>query len=119
MPTMRALVKRGSRLELCEVPVPSINGDEVLVRVAVAGLCRTDRQVARGQIPAADPLILGHEFAGTVEAVGWNVWGVRPGQRVAVRPVFGCGACAVCQGGDEINCPKRTMLGVEHDGAFA
>jgi threonine dehydrogenase-like Zn-dependent dehydrogenase len=82
-------------------------------------VCRTDLYVARGQIDSADPVVLGHEFAGTIDAVGRDVKELRPGQRVAVRPVLGCGACRVCKDGDEINCPRRTMLGVDHDGAFA
>jgi threonine dehydrogenase-like Zn-dependent dehydrogenase len=116
---MKALVKSGPTVALCDVPVPAVAAEEVRVRVAVAGVCRTDLYVARGQIDSADPVILGHEFAGTIDAVGRDVQKWRPGQRVAVRPVLGCKRCPVCEGREEINCPNRTMLGVDHDGAFA
>lgn len=119
MASMNALVKRGPTVALCRVPIPTPAAYEVRVRVALAGVCRTDVQVARGLIPCADPLVLGHEFAGTIDAMGSNVWSVRPGQRVAVQPVIGCGSCSICKRANTINCPKRTMLGVEHHGAFA
>src|SRR5436309_12306594 len=99
MPTMKALVKSGPTVALCDVPVSAVAAGEVRVRVAVAGVCRTDLYVARGQIDSADPVILGHEFAGTIDAVGREVTELRPGQRVAVRPVLGCGTCLVCQTG--------------------
>jgi threonine dehydrogenase-like Zn-dependent dehydrogenase len=67
---------------------------------------------------AANPVTLGHEFSGVVESVGPAARGVKVGDRVAVNPVFGCGACAVCAT-DPINCPHRTMLGIDRDGALA
>jgi L-iditol 2-dehydrogenase len=119
MAKMRALVKSGRDVGLRLVPVPEPRRGEVRVGVRLAGLCRTDVQVALGQLPAADPIILGHEFAGVVDALGPNVTEPRPGQRVAVLPVLGCADCPVCRAGDAINCPRRTMLGVDRDGAFA
>jgi threonine dehydrogenase-like Zn-dependent dehydrogenase len=120
MPTMNALVKHGPSVAVCRIAVPDLAGeDEVRVRVSLAGLCRTDVQVAQGEIPAADGLVLGHEFSGVIDAVGSAIPHLRPGLRVAVQPVFGCGSCPFCREGDEINCPQRTMLGVDHDGAFA
>jgi L-iditol 2-dehydrogenase len=120
MATMRAVVKRGANVSLGRVPVPELhNPDDVQLRVTVAGLCRTDLLVAAGKIPSADPLVLGHEFAGVVEAVGPAVDGLWVGDRVAVRPLVPCGDCGVCRSGDDINCPRRSMLGVDRDGAFA
>jgi threonine dehydrogenase-like Zn-dependent dehydrogenase len=120
MAAMNALVKEGPTLTVRRVPVPDLAGPaDVRVRVALAGLCRTDVQVAAGELAAADPLILGHEFAGVVDRVGDAVAHVRPGQRVAVQPVLGCGSCPLCRAADEINCPRRTMLGLDRDGAFA
>jgi threonine dehydrogenase-like Zn-dependent dehydrogenase len=116
---MKAIVKRGPTVALCDVPIPDVAPDQVRVRVAMVGVCRTDIYVARGQIDCADPVILGHEFAGTIDAVGLEVTTIRRGQRVAVRPIYGCRTCTICQRVDEINCPYRTMLGVDHDGAFA
>jgi L-iditol 2-dehydrogenase len=118
MPTMRALTRSGDRVELRDVPVPALTRpDDVRVRVSVVGLCRTDLLAAEGKIPAADPVVLGHEFAGVVEAAGPRA-GVTAGDRVAVNPVFGCGRCPVCDS-DPINCPDRTMLGLDRGGALA
>ncbi len=119
MPTMRALRKTGRGVAVCAIPIPAPAADEVRVRVRLAGLCRTDSLVARGDLPCPAALTLGHEFAGEIDAVGPGAIHLKAGDRVAVLPVFGCRACAVCRAGDEINCPTRTMLGVEHDGAFA
>ncbi len=118
MSTMRALRKAGPDVGVCRLAVPAVGPGEALLRVAVAGLCRTDVHVARGRLAAADPVVLGHEFAGTIAAVGPGVAGLHVGGRVAVLPVLPCRRCAICES-DEINCPDRRMLGVDRDGAFA
>lgn len=119
MTMMRAIVLNGLGVGLHRVPVPKLTRpDDVRVRVTVTGLCRTDLLVAAGKLPVTTPLILGHEFAGVVEATGPAAEGVTPGDRVAVNPVFGCGRCDVCVT-DPVNCPRRTMLGIDRDGAFA
>ena len=120
MTTMRALSLTSRGVEVVRVAVPRLmRPDDVRVRAAVVGLCRTDLLIADGKLPAHRPLVLGHEFCGVVEAVGPEAEGVTVGDRVAVNPVFGCGKCAVCFGDDEINCPDRTMLGHDRDGALA
>ena len=119
MAMMRAIVRDDQDVGLRRVPVPELVGpDDVRIRVTVAGLCRTDLLVASGALPVRTPLVLGHEFAGVVDAVGPAVRTVAPGDRVAVNPVYGCGSCPVCAA-DPINCPRRTMLGMHRDGAFA
>jgi threonine dehydrogenase-like Zn-dependent dehydrogenase len=119
MAKMRAVMRDGQGVGLRHFPIPGLTGpDDVRIRVSLAGLCRTDLLIASGKLPAATPLVLGHEFAGSVDAVGPRVKGVKPGDRVAVNPVFGCGRCPVCAV-DPINCPRRTMLGIDRDGAFA
>src|SRR5262249_41743613 len=75
--------------------------------------------VAHGKLPSAEPVVLGHEFAGVVTAVGAGVTNVRRDDRVAVLPLIPCGRCVLCARGDSINCPRREMLGVDRDGAFA
>ena len=115
---MKALRKADGAVEVVEVPLLPPGPGEVLVRVAIAGLCRTDVYVARGRLPAADPVVLGHEFAGTVAEVGEGAR-ARVGERVAVLPLLPCRRCPLCLAGDTINCPRRRMLGVDRDGAFA
>jgi len=119
MPTMTAIRKVGARAELCRTEVPRPGPGEVQVRVEAAGVCRTDLFVARGTLAAADGVVLGHEFAGVVSALGDGVTNVRHGDRAAVLPLLPCRCCALCDKGDPINCPRRTMLGVDRDGAFA
>jgi threonine dehydrogenase-like Zn-dependent dehydrogenase len=119
MATMNAIRKVGNRAELCRTEVPRPGPGEVQVRVETTGVCRTDLFVARGQLSAADGVVLGHEFAGVVSELGDGVTNVRRGDRVAVLPLLSCGTCAICNRNDSINCPRRRMLGVDRDGAFA
>jgi L-iditol 2-dehydrogenase len=92
MATMQAARVHGpGDVRLDTVPVPTIGDDDVLVRVAACGICGTDLSyIAMGSLdgvhPFAQPTPIGHEFAGTVVAVGAQVTGVAPGQRVAVNP---------------------------------
>ncbi|GIJ62151.1 zinc-binding dehydrogenase [Virgisporangium aurantiacum] len=72
---------------------------EVLVRVCAAGLCHSDLSVVDGNRIRPVPMVLGHEAAGIVEAVGTNVTAVRPGDHVVFAFVPACGACVPCQSG--------------------
>jgi threonine dehydrogenase-like Zn-dependent dehydrogenase len=119
MPTMPAIRKVGPHAQLCRLEAPRPGPGEVQIRVEAAGVCRTDLHVARGRLPSADPVTLGHEFSGVVTALGEGVDAVRLGDRVAVLPLIPCRECSVCAGADPINCPRRKMLGVDRDGAFA
>jgi L-iditol 2-dehydrogenase len=93
---MLAGVYRGAgQVAVEEVPMPSIGDGEVLVRVAACGVCGTDiKKIQHGFLPP--PLILGHEMAGTVEAVGAGVEIWRPGDRVVSFHHVPCGACFYC-----------------------
>ncbi len=103
---MRALVREQGDVRVRPLPLPVPAAGEVLVRVELAGVCRTDLQAARGLLPVREPRILGHEFAGTLDGVP-----------VAVNPVLPCGACARCATG--ALCSRPGMLGIHRDGAFA
>ena len=120
---MQAIVRDGSGVTLRETARPTRRSDDVVVRVAACGICRTDLRVARGLIGGRSPLILGHEIAGVVEDVGAAAR-VRPGARVAVMPAISCGRCADCAratsgSGPWAVCPEHRMLGVDLDGGFA
>jgi D-arabinose 1-dehydrogenase-like Zn-dependent alcohol dehydrogenase len=118
-PTMRALVKRGRSVRVRQVPTPEPGPGEVLIAVEVAGVCRTDVYAARGLIPAADPLVLGHEFSGVVVSRASGVDRFSPGDRVAVMPVIPCRACGRCAHDVTECCPHHRFLGVDLHGAFA
>jgi len=94
---MRAGVYRGpGRVEIEQVPVPEIGEGEVLVRVAVCGICGTDiKKIQRGFVPP--PQIFGHEVAGTVVEVGREVRQWKPGDRVVSFHHVPCGECFYCR----------------------
>jgi L-iditol 2-dehydrogenase len=101
---------------LQKLPKPSLKGDDVLILVKAAGLCRMDVGIADGKIHAADDLILGHEFSGIVEKVGRNVSEIEEGSRVVVNPFIPCRAC---KGPSAIDCDRASFLGLDRHGAFA
>jgi D-arabinose 1-dehydrogenase-like Zn-dependent alcohol dehydrogenase len=119
---MRAvrLVQVGKPLEDAEIPVPEIGPDEVLIRVAAAGICHSDEHYRAG-ISKIDnlPLTLGHEVAGTVEKIGKAVTNVAPGDRVCVHYLVHCGSCQFCVRGLEQFCIKGQMIGKHRDGGYA
>jgi len=102
--TMRAAVTRNWN-EICveEVPVPTLEQGEVLVRVGACGICGTDLKIVagvyKGSWPPSLPFIQGHEWVGTVAALGDGVTGLQVGDRVAAENHKGCGTCANCRRG--------------------
>ena len=112
-------------LEIEDVPEPVIGDDDVLVRVGAVGICGSDVHGMDGssgrRIP---PLVMGHEAAGTIEAVGRSVEGWAAGDPVTFDSTVYCGACAFCLEGLTNLCDRRRVLGVatdeyRRDGAFA
>jgi threonine 3-dehydrogenase len=123
--TMRAVRKVEPRpgLRLDEVPVPQPGEDEVLVRVEAASVCGTDLHIHKwdewSQQRIAPPLTLGHEFAGTVVAIGKNVRHVQEGEYVSAESHVTCGMCFHCRTGQAHMCEQTRILGVDRNGAFA
>jgi 2-desacetyl-2-hydroxyethyl bacteriochlorophyllide A dehydrogenase len=108
---------RGFRIET--VPDPVAGAGEVLVRVRAAGICGTDYRIWTGERRVRYPLIPGHEFIGDVVATGPGVTRVLSGDRVAIEPNWGCGACDLCREGRGNLCRERTAVGIDRDGGFA
>jgi threonine dehydrogenase-like Zn-dependent dehydrogenase len=117
---MRALLKNTGSIAVDTITPPAITQDnDVVIDVVLAGLCRTDVFVAEGRIASKEPqLVLGHEFSGIVAAAGDKAH-VKAGARVTAMPVLPCGHCALCTTGHALSCQNTTMLGIQHDGAFA
>jgi L-gulonate 5-dehydrogenase len=113
-------VQSPHHLEAQEVSPPEIPAaGEVLLRTARAGICGSDLHIFHGSNPFARyPRIIGHEFAGTVEAVGAGVDNVAPGDRVVVDPVVSCGHCYACRVGRFNVCGNLEVFGVHRDGGF-
>ena len=123
---MQALVLEGARtLSFLEVPKPELGLRDVLIRVKACGICGSDVHGYDGstgrRIP---PLIMGHEAAGVVAAIGVDVRSVQVEDRVTFDSTVSCGACGFCDTGDVNLCERRQVLGVSCDeyrrnGAFA
>jgi alcohol dehydrogenase len=119
---VRALVidEFGAPPTVRDVPDPVPTDAGVVVAVEATGLCRSDWHGWAGHDPdIVLPHVPGHELAGTVVAVGPDVRRWRPGARVTVPFVCGCGECTWCQSGQAQVCPRQTQPGFTHWGSFA
>jgi L-iditol 2-dehydrogenase len=122
---MKAFVKFGSEpyeAELREVPTPEPGEGEVLLKVSGSGICGSDLHAYRaspGYSWVRPPVILGHEFTGTVVAVGPGAGRFRPGDRVVVIGIQGCGLCRVCREGRTNLCEGRRVIGLDMNGGMA
>lgn len=104
---MRGVVYDGKQVQVVhDLEVRDPGPGDVLVRVVAAGLCHSDLAVIDGTIPFPAPVVLGHEGAGVVEAVGPGVTHVAPGDHVALSTLANCGACADCDRGRPTMCRK-------------
>lgn len=106
-------------LAVREVPVPEPGAGEVLVEISHCGICGTDLHLVRERI-ARPGSVLGHEWVGTVAALGEGVDGWRIGQRVVAGPAPGCGECRSCRRGRPSVCLRRPPVDhLSFRGAFA
>jgi 2-desacetyl-2-hydroxyethyl bacteriochlorophyllide A dehydrogenase len=103
-----------------EVDEPRLGDDEVLVRPDAAGICGSEIEGYLGRMPnRVPPLVMGHEFAGTVLASRRGTRGEWSGRRVVVNPLLSCRVCARCKAGERNLCAKRRLIGVHVAGGFA
>lgn len=119
---MKAAVLRefgvGFRIE--DVPVPSVGPDDVLLKVAAAGICHTDLGIVDGKVPIGSlPLIPGHEVAGVVVGVGENTPRHLIGRRACVSYGVVCGECSPCLTGNDTLCENWKTMGRTVNGGFA
>lgn len=108
---MKAAILRGAR-EPMTIETVDLDGprpEEVRIRVAASGLCHSDYHVIAGDLGSAFPIVLGHEAAGVVEAVGSDVRGLVPGDRVATCTSIFCGRCGDCQAGHNHLCSDKPI----------
>jgi propanol-preferring alcohol dehydrogenase len=120
---MRAMVldRPGTPLVIRERPLPVPGAGDILIEIAACGVCRTDLHVVDGELPHPKlPIVPGHEIVGRVAALGANVVGFRPGERVGV-PWLGhtCGVCEYCRAGRENLCDAPLFTGYTRDGGYA
>ena len=102
------------------IEIPSPGKDEILLKVERCGVCGSDPTIYRGLHPyAKQPLVMGHEFSGTIEKLGDNVRHLKKGMRVTVIPHVVCGKCKPCQTETYNFCEELKCMGAEADGAHA
>jgi D-arabinitol dehydrogenase (NADP+) len=114
-----AQIEAPEKARVTDVQEPSPASGEVLIKVAAAGICGTDLHIFHGEYEATYPLIPGHEFSGTVVAVGEGVRRYRPGDRVTADPNIPCNRCPACQRNEPNQCESLAAIGVTRSGAFA
>lgn len=121
---MKALVKTQAgigNVSILNMPIPVPECDEILIKVKYCGICGTDLHIYKDEFPNDPPVILGHEYCGTVVDVGSAVkdqWKV--GDRVVGELHTGaCGECELCLAGKPHICDGKLALGSRHNGAFA
>ncbi len=108
------------KVETSALPAPGPN--ELLVRNAACGVCGTDVHIYYGEAGSAEvnpPVVLGHEYAGVVEAVGSDVSVFAVGDHVTIDPNIYCGVCRFCRDGKKQLCENMRAIGVTQDGGFA
>src|SRR5437763_470214 len=120
---MRAMVleKTKAPLALRDVPKPKAGKGQLLIRVSVCAVCRTDLHIVDGELPDPKlPLVLGHQTVGRVEQIGDNVDGFAIGDRVGI-PWLGWtdGDCAYCRSNRENLCDRAKFTGYNIDGGYA
>ncbi len=98
----------GAPLAVQTLELGELAADDVLVKIRASGLCHTDLEVMQGSLPYPLPIVLGHEGAGVVEAVGSGVTGVRPGDHVILSWNPHCGHCFYCERDQPILCEPFT-----------
>ncbi len=123
---MKALVKTAPvpGAALADIDEPKLDAGELLIEVKAGAICGTDIHFyhwdpASANFPVRFPLILGHEYAGDVVALGSQVTGIAVGDRVSVETHIPCGACYQCGIGEGHNCQDMGLVGISYPGAFA
>ena len=122
---MKALIKKYAEpgIWMDEVPVPEIGVNDVLIEIKKTSICGTDIHIynwddwAKKTIPV--PMVTGHEYVGTVEAIGSNVHDVKIGELVSGEGHIVCGYCRNCRAGRRHLCPNAKGVGVNRPGCFA
>jgi threonine 3-dehydrogenase len=122
---MKALIKKKPEkgIWLDEAPVPTIGINDVLVKIKKTAICGTDLHIYKwdewAQKTIHPPMIIGHEYVGTVVEVGSGVTNVKVGERVTGEGHIACNQCRNCKRGKKHICENTVGVGVNRDGAFA
>jgi L-iditol 2-dehydrogenase len=117
----RVMLVEPERFVIEEVPIPQPGPAEVILKVERAGICGSDVHIYHGVSSIKPPVVLGHEFSGTIHSAGAEVKGFKVGDRVTAEPGIECGHCTYCRSGRYNLCSKLYTIGarIDHDGAYA
>lgn len=118
---MKAIqVVRPGKIEIIEKEMPCIRqGDEVLIKVQLVGICGSDMHIYHGTSPVATyPRVIGHEMVGEIVKLGQDVNRLAVGDKVVMEPIAWCGECYACRSGRKNVCSQLQVYGVHKDGAY-
>lgn len=115
-----AVLTAPGHFEIQHRPIPKPGRGEALIKIARVGICGTDLHIFHGHYAADSlPMVPGHEFTGTIQALGADVPGLTVGDKAVVDMNIGCGRCYWCRRNEILNCPDMQQMGITMDGAFA
>lgn len=115
-----AVLKEAGVLEIeNNYPLRKLINGEVLLKVECCGVCGTDEHIYDGKAPSNLPVILGHEYSGTIADFAEDVTGFQIGDKVVIDPNIYCGYCSECRKGNIHFCNNHQALGVTRNGGFA
>jgi propanol-preferring alcohol dehydrogenase len=108
-------------LEPADLPIPTPDDNQILVKVSVCGACHTDLDEVEGRLkPTKSPIVLGHQVVGKVTDKGKAVTKFKIGDRVGITWLYSaCGKCDFCQTGNENLCNQAKWTGKDADGGYA
>jgi len=119
---MKAIMKvaRGmGNVEVRDIPEPTPNDNEVMIKIQAAGICGTDIHIFKDEFVTKPPVVLGHEISGEIVQVGNAVIDVEVGMRVTSETYYQtCGTCMYCRRGEENLCLNRLSIGSGVNGGF-
>jgi L-iditol 2-dehydrogenase len=117
-----ATYTQGQGFSVRDVKEPDVGPGEMVLRVHATALCGTDVKIVRNghwKLHDGQCIVLGHEIAGEIAALGSGVDAFKIGQRVGIAPNAGCGVCRSCVRGESNYCDSFTAFGIDRDGAHA
>lgn len=114
---------KNKKFSLENLPLPKLEAEEVLIKIRASALCGTDLHIMAGDLKDKvydkRQIVLGHEWAGIIEAVGKKVRNFKKGERVFGSPHISCGQCEFCRGGHSNWCSKQGIFGLSRPGSHA
>ncbi len=109
-------------LKLMDIPIPIPEKDQVVIKVAYAGICASDLHIqdADIELTVKPPVVMGHEFSGTIDSIGPSVTGMNIGDKVSAETTFeSCDTCSLCKSNRRNLCKDKKLIGYVFNGAFA